>query len=192
MSLKENIEAVKTELNTEEQFLESMIKFERVFKKYKYYFITLAVVIILFTIGYNIQNYLNQQRLNASNSAFIKLQKDPNDKTAIATLKENNNRLYTLLTMQTLMKEGKSIDKSSLDDIQKSLLEYYEASSSLNKEKLSAYANSDNPILKDFATLQEGYLFLKEKNFKTANIKFSQIPVNSPLKDISKSFSHYQ
>jgi len=124
LSLKENIEAVKTELNTEEQFLESMIKFERVFKKYKYYFITLAVVIILFTIGYNIQNYLNQQRLNASNSAFIKLHKDPNDKTAIATLKENNNRLYTLLTMQTLMKEGKSIDKSSLDDIQKSLLEY--------------------------------------------------------------------
>ena len=192
MSLKENIEAVKTELNTEEQFLESMIKFERVFKEYKYYFITIAVGVVLFTIGYNIKNYLDEEKLSAANSAFISLQKDPNDKTAIATLKENNSKLYGIFRMQTLIKSGKTVDKNSLDDIQKSLVEYYEASNSLSKEKLSAYANSDNSILKDFATLQEGYLFLKEKNSKTANIKFSQIPVNSPLKDITKSFNHYQ
>ncbi len=44
MGLKDNLKAVKNELNTEEQFIENFIKGERFIRKYKFYRVRIKII----------------------------------------------------------------------------------------------------------------------------------------------------
>ena len=68
MGLKENINAVKEELSTEEQFLESIIKGERFFKRNKKIIIGGLVLVALGIGGYIINDALKTQKLKESNT----------------------------------------------------------------------------------------------------------------------------
>ena len=70
MGLKENINAVKEELSTEEQFLESIIKGERFFKRNKKIIIGGLVLVALGIGGYIINDALKTQKLKESNIAY--------------------------------------------------------------------------------------------------------------------------
>ncbi len=52
MSLKDNVDYVKEELNSEEKFLESFVKVERFYNKNKIIIITVIVVLIALVIGF--------------------------------------------------------------------------------------------------------------------------------------------
>ncbi len=193
MSVKDDLNAVKQELNTEEQFLESLIKTERVLKKYKYPLIIGVLLIVLAFVVVKVNDYLTYQKKLTANRAYLAIEKNPNDKKAKEILKEKNPKLYNLLIAREQMNRGeeiKSID--GLDEIQKSLINYFLASKSENIETLSTYANSDIALIKDFAILQEGFLFLKEGKREVALNKFSEISVDSPLKAIAEALSHYK
>ena len=47
MSIKENVDYVKTGLSSEEKFLESFVKGERFFKKYKTLIFAFVIIIIV-------------------------------------------------------------------------------------------------------------------------------------------------
>ena len=94
MSLKENIEAVKEELSSEEKFFESAIRTERFVKKYQKPLIGIVVASLLAVggaIGY--QTYTNA-KLQSSNAAFNLLLANPADAKAEQTLKNDNPALY--------------------------------------------------------------------------------------------------
>ena len=192
MAIKDNIAAIKEELNSEEQFLESMIKGERFFKKYKIPIIAFVAVLVVGTIGYNLNNYMANQTLIKTNEAYHKLLTNPKDSASIAILKSNNPKLLVILEIKEQMNKNQKVTTKIDDKILNSLIRYYNASKDAKIEDLSKYGNSQNAILKDFATLQEGYLFLKQKNKETADIKFSQIPLNSPLTNITTALKHYK
>ncbi len=191
MALKDNINAIKQELSTEEQFLEGMIKGELFFKKYKFLIIASVTVLVIGTIFYNVNNYIEEQNLLDTNIAYSTLLKNPKDEKSIAMLRANNPKLLDILKIKEQINKNQKITATTDDEILASVVSYYKASKNSNKEALSIYANSQDPILKDFATLQEGYLFLKEKNKQTADIKFSAIPLNSPLTNIATALKHY-
>lgn len=75
LALKENLDAVKQELGSEEQFLESMIKGERFFKKYKFPIIGGVGLVIALGIGYAVMTSVNASNLEASNKAYLALLK---------------------------------------------------------------------------------------------------------------------
>ncbi|MBF0984133.1 MAG: hypothetical protein HXK63_03205, partial [Campylobacter sp.] len=52
MALKDDIESVKKEIGTEEQFLESVIKSEIFVRRYKKPLIFLAAILIVVFVGY--------------------------------------------------------------------------------------------------------------------------------------------
>ena len=54
MAIKDDIDSIKEELNTQEQFLENIIKSERFFKKYKKIIIGAVVLGIVGAAGYYI------------------------------------------------------------------------------------------------------------------------------------------
>jgi hypothetical protein len=58
MSIKENVDYVKTGLSSEEKFLESFVKSERFFKKYKTLIFAFVIIIIVGIIGFFIKENL--------------------------------------------------------------------------------------------------------------------------------------
>ena len=190
MALKENIEAVKKEIGTEEQFLEGLIKSERFYKKYKKRIIALSIIAVIAGISYTTFSVLKENRLEASNVAYNELIKNPSDSAALGILKEKNERLYNFYRFQNA---SESEDKTVL----KELSEYTKdpVISDLARYQLAAMegnTDTNSELLSGFAALQEGYILLKENKIEEAKLKFAQIDLNSPLKNISNNLEHYQ
>lgn len=194
LSLKENIEAVKKELSAEEQFLESIVKAEGFWKKYKKLLIALAVLVVVAALGMALYNTIKEQSLKASNEAYSTLQKNPTDKEALETLKSKNPKLYQLFLFSNEMKSAdvaklEALSSQISDPILKDLLSYQKAS--LSGKGLSSYAMKQDALLKEFASLQEAYNLFKEGKSKEAKTLLAQIPESSQLQQIAQSFKHY-
>ncbi len=194
MGLKENMNAIKKELSTEEQFLESVIKAEGFFKKYKKLLIIVAVLVIALSLAYVFYQSTQKSNLDESNRAFVALQSDPTNKTAIETLKSKNPRLYQLFLFSSEVKSNDPVKLQSLksqitDPILKDLLTYQEAS--LLEKDLRDYSMKKDALLKDLASLESVYLLLEEGKSKEAATILAQIPANSALNEIVQSLKHY-
>jgi len=190
LSLKENIKNVKEEIGAEEQFLESVIKGERFYKKYKRQIQVFVVVVVLGALGYTGFNIIKTRNLRLSNEAYEQLSKNPNDTKSLATLKDKNTNLYNVYQFKEAIKTNNieklkeiSKDKSNelLADISKYQVEQIQNSKTVNSE-----------LLKGFSLLEEGFDLLKENKITEAKLKFAQIDSNSPLFKIVKNLEHYQ
>ena len=197
MSIKEDLKAVKEELNTEEQFLEGLIRAERFYKKYKKPIIAVAIVAVIAFIGFSVKTYIDESNLKAANEAYLKLVKNPNDTDAAKTLKDKNINLYYAYRLQVASKKNdieifKDVKNSAKDKYLVDLASYQLASLSKKSDKLNDYIdNSKAGLLKNFALLEDAYLLLKQKKKDQAKIKLSSIEVDSPLKNIAKNLEHY-
>ncbi len=191
MSLKDNVNAIKNELNTEEQFLEGMIKAEGFFKKNRTLIIVFVVTLLALVIAYNVYSYMKTSNIEASNVAYSKLLKNPDDKDALNSLKSKNSKLYQAFLFSEATKNGDlNTIKSQIDDpVLLDLLSYHVASKS--EKNLSNYILSQDSVLKDLALLQEGYLLLKSGKTKEAKAKLLQINANSPIKGAAQNLSHF-
>ena len=190
MGLKENIEAVKKEISTEEQFLESMIKGERFFKKHKKTIIAIVIVVVLGVLVYSVFDYIKKSKLEAANEAYATLLQNPQDKEALQKLSDNNEKLYNFFLFAEALKEKNSEKLEKLatlkDDPIIADLALYQTNS------MNARIAEDSELLKGMELLQAGYRLLLENKMEEAKLKFAQIALNSPLKNIANSLEHYQ
>ena len=67
MSIKENVDYIKSELSSEEKLLEGFVKSERFFKKYKNLLIALVVAIVLGSIFYVVKKSFDESNKYESN-----------------------------------------------------------------------------------------------------------------------------
>jgi hypothetical protein len=190
LGLKENIEAVKKEISTEEQFLESIIKGERFFKKHKKTIIAILIVALLSVLAYSVFDYIKKSKLEAANEAYVTLLQNPQDKEALQKLSDNNKRLYNFFLFVEALKEKNSEKLEKLaalkDDPIIADLALYQFNS------MNARIAEESELLKGMALLQAGYKLLLENKIEEAKLKFAQIALNSPLKNIANSLEHYQ
>ncbi len=194
MGLKENIDAVKKEISTEEQFLGSIIKAEGFFKKYKNLLIAFAALLIVAALANIFYKTSKEKNFIASNEAYVTLQTNPSNKDALEILKSKNPKLYELFLFSS---EIKSADASKLESLKSKLTDpilkdllSYQASSLLEKD-LSSYSVKQKALLKEFAKIQEAYILLKDGKTKDAAVILSLISANSPLAQMAQSLKHY-
>lgn len=190
LGLKDNLEAVKKEIGAQEQFLEGIIKSERFFKRYKKYVITVAVLLVVGGISYSVVSVVNKSNLQVSNEAYNKLLVNSKDQESLNILKDKNERLYNFYKFKMALESN---DKASL----KELAAYTKdpVISDLAAYQLSGLENkndSKSELLKGFNILQEGYQLILDSKIQEAKMKFAQIDLNSPLKNVSNNLEHYQ
>lgn len=194
LSLKDNIIDVKNELSAEEKFLESSIKAERLFNKYKYPLIGLVLAIIIAIAGTQIYAYIEENKLVKANEAYNKLLKDPKDKTALEALKSNNADLYALFVFKEAINNQ---DVALLQEIVNekrpfisSIASYELASKESNMNTLKEYADSGNS-LKDLAAIQSAYLLIQEEKYQEARNVLDKIPSSSKLSMMAQTYKHF-
>lgn len=190
MSLKEDLDGIKQEIGAEEQFLESVIKTERFYKKYKRQVQLGVAILVIAAIGYTSYGYIKQRNLRLSNIAYETLLTKPNDKEALNTLKDKNEALYNAYLFRVAVSKK---DIVKLEELSKDKNEMF--LSDLSTYELAQIKNSkevNSKLLKGFALLEEGFDLLKVGKISQAQLKFAQIDTNSPLYKIVKNLSHYQ
>ena len=154
MAIKDDINSIKEELNTQEQFLENMIKSERFFKKYSKFIITAIVLGAIGAIGYYI------------NDAYAKLILNPKDEQVKAELKQKDASLYALYEFKIAVDNNdtsalKSLANEQIDPLLKDIVK-----SQLNEPS--------GQILSSYRAAINGYELLKEDKIDEAkNVKFA-------------------
>lgn len=189
MSLKDDIKSVKQELNTEEQFLEGFVKFERFFKKNKLAILGAIGVIIIGFIAVTVTDYLREENKKEANIAFNKVLENPNDKAAIATLKDKSMKLYEVALYMQAQKENKIANVNV--EFLKEISEYHKALKEQNLTQLNSVSMQNNFLLKEFAIFNQALILTQKGQYKEAQDKLKLIPQTSKVNDLVQILNHF-
>ena len=184
MAIKEDLTQIKQEIGAQEQFLESMIKGEHFFRKYKKFMIIAIIVAVIAIIGFYSNKIINDNRIEDANLAYSKLILNPNDANALSILKEKEPNLYALFSLQ------QKLDKNETNGI--SELANLKINPIVKDIILSQNGNANNQILSEYSTLLKGFELLKQNKIKEANDEFNKISLDSQLQTLVKNLKHYQ
>ncbi|EAI1457580.1 TPA: hypothetical protein R5A62_000840 [Campylobacter jejuni] len=188
MGLKDNLKAVKNELNTEEQFIENFIKGERFIRKYKFYISAVVIILVAWFAGNFIISKINDYKTKEANEIYANLIQDPSNKNLLEQLKNKNTNLYTIF----LLKEN--INDFNNTALQNELKQIYSntQTNTLLKNIIALSLGDKSMFLKNYDKLLEAYKFLEQNKIEEANVLLSQIKENSSLNQIAKNLKHYQ
>jgi hypothetical protein len=189
MSLKEDLKSVKQELNTEEQFLEGFVKFERFFKKNKLILIGAVSAIILGFIIMTVTDYTQEENKRAANEAFNAFLDNPQDKNAMTTLKDKNQKLYEIALYLQAQKQKKTVDVNV--DFLKELVLYQEALKAQNINQLNDVSMQNDFLLKEFAIFNKALILAQQNKYKDAQETLKLIPQTSKVYELVKLLNHY-
>ncbi|EAJ0924921.1 hypothetical protein KDK49_000538 [Campylobacter jejuni] len=188
MGLKDNLKAVKNELNTEEQFIENFIKGERFIRKYKFYISAVVIILVAWFAGNFIISKINDYKTKEANEIYANLIQDPSNKNLLEQLKNKNTNLYAIF----LLKEN--INDFNNTALQNELKQIYSntQTNTLLKNIIALSLGDKSIFLKNYDKLLEAYKFLEQNKIEEANVLLSQIKENSNLNQIAKNLKHYQ
>lgn len=189
MSIKDDLNSVKQELNTEEQFLEGFVKFERFFKKYKMILIAAVTIIVVGVIAVNVTEYLKEQNKLEANLAFNKVLENPNDKTALAQLKEKNAKLHDVALYLQAQKTN-TLPKSNIQFL-KELSEYQKAITNKDVNALNSVSMKNDFLLKEFAIFNKALILTENGKYQDAKETLRLIPQTSKVYELVKLLNHY-
>lgn len=186
MALRENIDAFKKELSSQEQLLESIFRGERFFKRNKYKLIVFIVVIVGFVIAYVFLENLKTRNLHISNKAYIELQNNPDNQELIEVLKNKNKQLYRLFTFkQAIANNNTEVLKNLISEDKTDII------ADLSLYLLDESAN--NSVLENYIKLQNGYKLLMNGNTSEADLLLKTIATNNfQFLEIVNAVGHYQ
>ena len=184
MAIKEDLTQIKQEIGAQEQFLESMIKGERFFRKYKKFMIIAIIVAVIAIIGFYSNKIINDNRIEDANLAYSKLILNPSDTNALSILKEKEPNLYALFSLQ------QKLDKNETNGI--SELANLKVNPIVKDIILTQTADTNTQILSEYNALLKGFELLKQNKIKEANVEFDKIALDSQLQTLVKNFKHYQ
>lgn len=188
MGLKDNLKAVKNELNTEEQFIENFIKGERFIRKYKFYISAVVIILVAWFAGNFIISKINDYKTKEANEIYANLIQDPSNKNLLKQLKNKNTNLYAIF----LLKEN--INDFNNTALQNELKQIYNnaQTNTLLKNIIALSLRDKSIFLKNYDKLLEAYKLLEQNKIEEANVLLSQIKENSSLNQIAKNLKHYQ
>ena len=189
MSIKENVDYVKTELSSEEKFLENFVKSERIFKKYKTLIFGFIAVLIIGTIVYFIKNAMDETNKFEANIAFNKVLANNNDSQAFEILKEKNQQLYDIAKYIQAKNEGKTLDINV--PLLKELSKYQAAIESKSISQLDNLSMQNDFLLKEFALFNKALFLTNEGKIAEAKTTLALIPETSRAYELAKLLNHY-
>lgn len=195
MSLKENMEALKEELNSEEKFFENAIRTERFIKRYKKPLIAAVVASVLAVVGVIGYQTYSQAKIESSNAAFNTLLANPNDKNAEQTLQSDNPKLYDVWKLSRAIAQN---DAAMLDSLKHSeafgvadIASYESAAIKNDMQSLDIYTKKQGVLYKDLALIELAVHAMEEGKIELARQKIGLIPQESPMFQVGQSLLHY-
>ena len=186
VSIKDDVNYVKKELSGDEKVLESAFKLETLYKKHKLKLWGIVTALILFFAGTAVMDAMHQAKLVKANEAFLTLQTNSDDATALKVLKEENPALFELYSYATAVKKQ---DLAALETLSKSSNSVIADASKyhagvLNKKPVHS------KLYKEMALFEEAYVAIGAGDIQRAKEKLELIDERSPLGVITSFLKH--
>jgi hypothetical protein len=186
VSIKDELNYVKTELSADEKVLESAFRLESFLKRHKNKLVGVAIAAIAGTIAYNGYAFYEASKLEAANGALLTLQRNPNDKSALSLLKENAPRLYEHFILQEAAEKG---DVDTVKVLETSGNEVVADMSRYSAAVLQR-KTTNSTLYRELALLEEAYAALKRGDRETAIAKLELIDERSPASGAAMLLRH--
>lgn len=187
MSIKDDVNYLKNELNNEEKLLENFVKLERFFKKYKKIIYVLILLAIITPIAIFTKNKIDQSNLYKANIALNNYL-EQGDESSLEYLKNKNQSLYEVALFLTAKKELSEINISS--KYLKELLEYQIAAKEMNFDKLDTLRKNDDFLIKDYAILHEAIILVNQEEYEKAKAILEEINQDSKVYELAILLKH--
>jgi len=186
VSIKDDVNYVKTELSSDEKVLESAFKLESLYKKYKKAIWGIVGAVLIFAVANIGMEALHQSKLASANQALLTLQNKPEDANALSVLKENNPSLYELYLFSQAAKQRdvKALEEitGSKNDILSDMSRY--TAGAIEKKPV------DSKLYTEMAYLEEAYVAIKAGDIQKAKNKLALIDERSSLSMLAKLLEH--
>lgn len=192
LSLKDNINMVKEELNSEEKFFEKAVMTEKFIKKYKNIMIGSVVAVVVVVAANIVYNANESSKIAAANEALSTLQKDPGNSAALNELKMLSPNLHDVWVFSQAVANR---DIEAMESLKKSKalivgdMVAYELSA--DASSLEDYASKQDAIFRDLALVQAAVMLLNENKIQEARDKLSKVPKESSLAKVTEALMHY-
>jgi hypothetical protein len=187
MSIQDDINYVKKELSADEKVLESALKIETIYKKYKNLIWGAVGVSIVAFGATTAMSAIKEAKLESANSALLTLQADANSTTALSILKENNPKLLELYNYSMAIKAKDSDKLNSLSSSQNSIL------ADISKYHIAVLADkpTSSEYYKDLSLVEMAYGDIKSGDNKSAKSKLEMVDARSSLASVAQLLNHY-
>jgi hypothetical protein len=196
VGLKENLSMVKDELSAEEKFFAGALRVEGFVRKYKLLLLATLVVILLAGAVWGVREYIKNNDKEASNAAFLALQKNPNDEKALHILKKDNSDLYNVYMLSNAVKKANTKELEQLAHTKTLLVSdlaaYQLASLEKNGAALQNYEGRTDTVFGKMAILQSAYLLIQEGKIEQARQVLQEIPKGTPIANVAAILAHYE
>ncbi len=187
MSIKENVDFIKHEMDTQEEFLSGFLKVEKYYKKYKNYLFVVSAVVVVAVVANIATSYIASSDKLVANEAYNILVDKPNDKEALATLQKYNQKLYNIVSY-------KKDSKISINDdliYLKGLIDFQDIKDKDSINDINNMLQDNNFLLKDYAIFRKALILTKQGKLKQAKDSLKFISKDSPVVELSNLLSHH-
>ncbi|MDH4944158.1 tetratricopeptide repeat protein [Sulfurimonas sp. C5] len=195
MSLKNNIDMVKEELNSEEKFFEKAVVTEKFIKKYKKPLIGSVIAVVLLVAADITYSINKQNTIDAANATLQELQKNASNPATLARLKSLSPELHDVWLYSQAITTQNVQDLETLKGSKALLIgdmAKYEAAELKNDPKLlEKYAKQQDAIYKDLALVELAIIAMNDGKIDEAHGNLSMISSQSPLAVVAQSLMHY-
>ncbi len=181
------IDDVKKELSSDEQMLASAFKVEKIYRKHKFKIFIIIGITIAYFAGTAIMDNIAQNKREVANAAYLVLEKNPKDSTALNELKTNNPALYELFSYQEALKNSDTATLKTLSNNTNELI------SDLATYHLALLSNeqAESKYHEDMAKIYNASLLINKGEITEAKEELELISEESPIYNISKMIRHY-
>lgn len=188
MSIKDDVNYIKNELSSEEKFLESFVKTERFFKKYKKLIVVLIIAVIIGSIAFLVKTKLDEKNLYEANIALSNFLENGNQ-NSLNQLKEKNRDLYEIALYLDAKNEFKNADINL--KYLKELLDFQVALLNSNQSELDLVSKKADFLLKDYAIFNQALILVNNQKYAEAREILGKISQDSRAFELATLLKHY-
>ncbi|MCX6062264.1 MAG: hypothetical protein NT103_08465 [Campylobacterales bacterium] len=195
MNLKENMQALKDELNSEEKFFESAVRTERFVKKYQKPMIASVIVLLLGLGGSVAYQMIHDAKVERANTALNTLLMNPMDQNALKELSSQGGPLYELYSLSKALRDN---DLKTLQTLKGAssfevadIASYESAVLSKDDKALDAYSKKQGSIYHELAVIELAVLSIQQGDSKAAHTSLALIKEDSAVYPLAQMLSHY-
>ena len=188
MSIKDDVNYIKNELSSEEKFLESFVKTERFFKKYKKLIVVLIIAVIIGSIAFLVKTKLDEKNLYEANIALSNFLENGNQ-NSLKQLKEKNRDLYEIALYLDAKNEFKNADINL--KYLKELLDFQVALLNSNQSELDLVSKKADFLLKDYAIFNQALILVNNQKYAEAREILGKISQDSRAFELATLLKHY-
>ena len=188
MSIKDDVNYIKNELSSEEKFLESFVKTERFFKKYKKLIFGLIILAIVGSVVFLVKTKLDEKNLYEANIALSNFLENGNE-NSLNQLKEKNRDLYEIALYLDAKNEFKNADINL--KYLKELLDFQVALLNSNQSELDLVSKKADFLLKDYAIFNQALILVNNQKYAEAREILGKISQDSRAFELATLLKHY-